>query len=87
MYPEVCLPWFTVATAAVLLPLAQMRTLHAVSFAGAVSAVAICIAMILILSEAFATWPAEGEVKVVVEPTNSFIDGFSAATTAVFAFG
>ena len=88
MYPEVCLPWFTVATAAVLWPLAQLRTLHAVSFAGAVSAVAICVAMILVLAEAFATWPEE-EVKVVVAPPagSTFIDGFSAATTAVFAFG
>jgi hypothetical protein len=64
-----------------------------VSYAGVASTIAIVVAVALILWSCFSTWnDGDGEeidptTTAMVNTDTSFIQAFSAATAAVFAFG
>ena len=86
-----CSYWYGLIVCALLLLPAQLRTLHHVSYAGIASTLAIIAAVALILWSCFSTWNDDGgreaEPTAMVNSDTSFIQAFSASTSAVFAFG
>ena len=76
---EVCLYYYTVATVAVLLPLAQLRSMHAIAYAGVLSSLAVFLAVGLCLADSLRGF--EGVAPSVLElGESSFFNTFSAIT-------
>ena len=76
---EVCLYYYTVATVAVLLPLAQLRSMHAIAYAGVLSSLAVFLAVGLCLADSLRGF--EGVAPSVLKLGNaSFFNTFSAIT-------
>ena len=76
---DVCLYYYTVATVAVLLPLAQLRSMHAIAYAGVLSSLAVFLAVGLCLADSLRGF--EGVAPSVLELGNSsFFNTFSAIT-------
>ena len=84
---EVCLYYYTIASLAVVIPLAQIKTLHGVSFVGIGSTLAILLAVALVMVDSFLSWGSRGEVEVQAVGSSSFMATFSAFTTVLFAYG
>ena len=84
---EVCLYWYTIASLAVVIPLAQIKTMHGVSFVGIGSTMAILLAVALVMVDSFLSWGSRGEVEVQAVGSSSFMATFSAFTTVLFAYG
>jgi len=89
---EICLLDYTSITVAVLLPVCQLRSLHAVSYAAAFSGACIFVAVIIILSQTFTCHGAQGALNLTRPDTQlitstAFMPAMSSATTAIFAFG
>ena len=76
---NVCLYYYTVATVAVLLPLAQLRSMHAIAYAGVLSSLAVFLAVGLCLADSLRGF--EGVAPSVLKLGNSsFFNTFSAIT-------
>ena len=76
---NVCLYYYTVATVAVLLPLAQLRSMHAIAYAGVLSSLAVFLAVGLCLADSLRGF--EGVAPSVLGlGKSSFFNTFSAIT-------
>lgn len=88
---DICLYWATLGSLLVLFPLCQLRTLHQISFAGAVSVFTIGVVIMILLGQAYATWDQRGDIVIEAGPQGTgyegFMSGFSAMTSLVFAYG
>ena len=80
--PDQTLACYSIA-AAVLLPLAQIRTLHGVSWAGLGSSLAIATVLAVVLGECYVRSARATRTAAVPSP----FEQFSAAAAAIFAFG
>eukprot|EP00750_Incisomonas_marina_P013899 INCI17564.6.p1 GENE.INCI17564.6~~INCI17564.6.p1 ORF type:complete len:398 (-),score=36.49 INCI17564.6:585-1685(-) len=90
---DICLIVYTAITAAVLLPVCQLRSLHAVSFIAAFSGGCIFVAVVIILGQTYTCHGIRGGSVNLTKPSTQlvsstdFLTAMAAATTAIFAFG
>jgi len=86
---DVCLYYCLVGCLVVLIPLVQLKTLHQVSYVGALSVIMIIATVLCLMGDAYATWgerQAEN-VQTIIVGADGFGGSFAAITNLVFAYG
>lgn len=86
---DVCLYYCLVGCLVVLIPLVQLKTLHQVSYVGALSVIMIIATVLCLMGDAYATWgerQAEN-VETIIVGADGFGGSFAAITNLVFAYG